>query len=377
MTSPPPLPRLQPLGKVAHVGASELDCLRSCPLRFLLDRDQTLRKLQPYAASAALGIAAHATLASLLSAQRTRSEIENLTRTVAQDVFDQALARECAKRDAAIAERGRLSGDSTEAPAALPYASMTRARVTRFAAQRFGESWHWRVPTLFERGRGNAAGSHRIDEGVEPELGLRSGDGTLRGIADAVTRKGTSVLIEEFKSGESTPERLDNWKHQLLLYAYLYREQRGVLPSALRVHSLASGSYEFPCTGAEAEETAARARADLLALNSSIDRGATAEDLARPAEKTCSQCLHRPWCESYWAAAAPGSNGADLEGTVGDTNAWEASLLLRSGQSVRVNFRALRIVPSRGERLRICSARLENANSIHCVRGTSVWRAGQ
>jgi hypothetical protein len=274
-----------------------------------------------------------------------------------------------------IAERGELPGDSTEEPSGLPFYGMTRARLARFAEQRFGERWLWAEPSFVRRRAGQPAdaGGPAL-RAIEAELPIRSGDGLVRGVADSVDGRDGKVVIEELKSGEVTPERLERWKHQLLIYAHLYREQYGRVPDLLRVHSLPGGTHEFPCAEDEARNAVAETRAALQDLNRRIDAGVAASDLARPSEAGCSQCSHRPWCEPYWTASAPGSNGADVEGNVASADGWEADVALSASRTVSVDFKALRIAPGIGSRLRICGSLPGKDGALRCGRGTSVWR---
>jgi hypothetical protein len=283
---------------------------------------------------------------------------------------------ECQRRDAAIAERGELPGDSTDAPRGLPFYAMTRARVARFAEQRFGELWLWPVPRLDVRPLHHAGEKRERSRDVEPELPLQSRDGLIRGSADAVDQGKSDVVIEEFKTGKATPERLKSWKQQLLIYAHLYREQYGQLPKLLRVHSLASGAYDFPCVEEEAANAAEVTRAALHELNQRIASGARPEDLARPSESACKRCPHRAWCEPYWSAAAPGSNGMDVDGTIVSADGWEADLVGPPGTVIRVSFKALRVALRVGMRVRICGARIGSEGKLTCDRTTSVWRVG-
>lgn len=371
----PLIPPIEVLNSVPRLSASEAERLLACPLRIVFDHDPLLRRLHPYAASALVGNAAHVTIAALIKAcARGVQHGGETTRDVTVRMFDAALAQECARRDARIAKRGELPGDSLEPPPALPFYAMTRARLARFARQRLGERWTWPLPQL------DAGASRRVDEpgrrlaAIESELPLQSSDGLIRGIADLVDHSGENVIVEELKTGEATPERLRSWKHQLLIYAKLYRDQYGCYPALLRVHSLAAGTYEFPCVEEEAAAASEAARAALSDLNQRLAGGASPEDLARPSEAACSTCPHRAWCEPYWSAAAPEANGADTQGVIVNTSGWEADLCLPSGDRVRADFKALRVVPRTGTEIRICGARVEAGGKLVCHRGTSAWR---
>ncbi|HVW30395.1 MAG TPA: PD-(D/E)XK nuclease family protein [Polyangiaceae bacterium] len=376
MRLPPALPAIAPLAPLPHVAASELHHLLECPLHYVLDRDAQLRRLQPYAGAAIVGTAAHATLAALTRAFVDGAPgVKDSTRSVARKLFDAALERECLRRDKAIAERGELPGDSRESPPELPFYGLTRARLARLAEERFGARWCCAPPRLASRsGQESAGEGSRAPRIVEVEYPLRSRDGLVRGIADSIDGRNGQLVIEELKSGEATPERLAIWRQQLLIYAELYRELHGLLPGMLRVQSLPSGVHEFSCTAEECAQAADGARAALLDLNRRIEDGATIRDLARPSAKACANCAHRPWCEAYWTEGMPGSTGSDFTGTVSRTDGWETTLVLDGGQEVRVDFKAVQLVPAAGSRLRVCGVRADSASPVRCGRNTAVWR---
>jgi hypothetical protein len=102
--------------------------------------------------------------------------------------------------------------------------------------------------------------------------------------------------------------------------------------------------------------------------------GAGPGDLARPSAAGCTNCRHRAWCDSYWLAGTPGSEGGDVEGTVINVDGWLAELESRSGERVTLNSRALRVTPSSGMRVRVCGARAVSVGVLLCRQGTSLWR---
>ena len=371
------IPALAGLRPVGQVTASESERLALCPLRFVLDRDPALRGLQPFTAAAILGSAAHSSLASLIRAEAAGvlSGQEHSTRAIARTGFDESLSRECARRDRAIAERGPLPGDSTEEPASTPFYAMTRARFVRFASQRFGETWRWAQRAAAERAGGQGPRAELpVSHAIAAELRLASRDGLVVGIADSVDRRNGQVAIEEFKTGEATPDRLGSWKQQLLIYAHLYLEHYGTAPSQLRIYSLPSGPHEFTFDESEGRAAADAARAALQSLNQRLAAGAKAADLAQPAAAACTFCPHRPWCEPYWRAGMPGSNGADLEGTAAEVDGWAADMVLAGGSRARIDFKGVRVRPIAGARMRVCGTFRSADGSLRTGTATSVWR---
>jgi len=375
MDTLPKRPQIGALKSADHVSASAAARLLACPLSFAFDADTDLRRWKPFLAPALLGTAAHVALAALVRCRDSGIVFasNNRTRDVARQTFEEALAEVCRVRDVKIDERGPLSGENVEPPAHLPFYAMTRARVARFAEERFGERWPWTKPTIRPENFQQKGGPQPRRDGG-PELPLRSRDGLIRGSADAVNRNGSDIIIEEFKTGEATPERLGAWKHQLLIYAHLYREQFGCSPTILRVQSLRGPAHEFACVDREAANAGQITIRAFSDLNNQIANGAGPEALARPSAEVCVHCSHRVWCEPYWSAFAPGSEGADAEGTIVSVDGWEADLLRPTGDVTRVSFKALRITPRSGVRIRICGARVEADGKLACHRATSVWR---
>jgi PD-(D/E)XK nuclease superfamily len=117
LNPPPAMQVVGPFGEVPYISASGSERLLVCSLRYLLDREPAVRRVQPFVATALVGTAAHKALSALTDAQ-LRGEAEDApvqsTRDVAVRLFDQALAKECERRDEVIADRGRLPGDATE-----------------------------------------------------------------------------------------------------------------------------------------------------------------------------------------------------------------------------------------------------------------------
>jgi hypothetical protein len=383
VTALPMLPKIDAFKSAPHIAASQAERLLACELRFLLDQDLALRSMQPYSAAALVGTAAHAALAALTRAHEARplDEAPKDTRAVARQAFDLALTFECSRRDRAIASRGELPGDSTEEPSALPFYSMTRARLARLVHERFGPDWSWREPIFGERAASITTTSTRHDaltrhdlRAIEPELRLRSADGLIVGVADSVEQHDGTVVIEELKSGEATTERLAGWRRQLLIYGHLYSEQFGHAPSLLRVRSLPDGVRDFPYAADEAAQAVDDLRAAFRALNARIATGASAGELARPSQAGCPGCPHRPWCEPYWAAGVAIRSDADLEGMIGEVDGWTAVIEVISGTTLRVDFRASGVAPRAATRVRICGARLDPGGTLRCTRLTSVWR---
>jgi hypothetical protein len=371
----PSLPRPGPLKSLSRLTASEAEMFLRCALRVVLDRDDMLAGLRPFVAAAALGTAAHAALAAMVVAygRNEAANTESQTRVIAAALFDEAIIRVCALRDERLAARGELPGDCTDAPTALPFYALTRARFARLAAERFGTTWRAPLPQLDSaRRRTTSQPAVRPRAAIQVEVPLQSLDGLIRGVADIIDETGEVVAIEELKSGAGTEERLRSWTFQLLLYARLYLEQHGPKPVALRVRSLASGTLEIPYSEQEAAAAMESVRAALNVTNELIANGAPATELARPSTSVCARCGHRAWCEPYWTQRGSGDS-ADAEGRVLEVNGWDVTLETSSTALVSVNLKALRRMPSLHDRIRICDARMPSPTRLIADRTTAAW----
>lgn len=367
------VPAASSLRPIGSVSVSEAEQLMACRLRVVFNSDPVLRSMRPTPASALLGTAAHNAIASLSSAARDGNEeaIPIPTRVVAQQAFDAALRAICERRDAQIASRGLLPGECTDAPVALPFYAITRSRFSRVARNRFGEQWRWRKPVLSRAtGREREPPEH-LGVGVHVEVPLHSQDGRLRGVADEIIVSARDAEIEEFKTGELTPDRLPGWTLQLRLYAHLLEERYQIRPSRLRVRSISGDTHELPCEMPAAHDDAAGVLAELTRLNEQIASGVRAADLAAPSTVACIRCGHRPWCGSYWSTPAARS-GNDLDGVVASVNGWRASIATSDG-TVLVDFRWYGSTPSTATRIRVCDAKRDTDGTIVLERTSSVW----
>lgn len=374
------LPPAGVLHLVGGISVSDAESLLSCSLRAAFNNDSMLRRMRPVVASALLGTAAHNALASMANAARPENRAANTpkstTRQVAQEAFDAALCALCDERDAQIADRGPLPGESNERPTELPFYAVTRARLVRFARKRLGDDWLWKWPRPLMHGVNPhplLSSTSSIAEGPHTEVSLHSSDGRLRGIADSIIVAADNVTIEEFKTGELTHDRVPGWTLQLMLYGYLFEQTYGIRPKTLRVHSIGGATHDIAYDHRVAEAEAERVRCALSTLNEAIGGGALAQDLAAPAQTTCLHCSHRAWCEAYWTSPVPGLVGTDLDGVVAKIDGWKVFLLRSDGSTIVVDFRWYGCLPLQGQRLRLCDARIGRDQTVLADRSTSVW----
>ncbi len=366
------LPVASALRPIGNVSVSEAEQLMTCPLRLVFNNDPVLRAMRPTPASALLGTAAHNAIASMSSATRDTSETApTATRIIAQQAFDNALRAVCERRDGQIATRGVLPGECTDTADSLPFYAITRSRFSRVARNRFGEQWRWSKPVASRGGGREREPPERMGIGVHAEVPLHSQDGRLRGIADEVIISAHDTEIEEFKTGELTPDRLPGWTLQLVLYAHLLEQRYQICPSRLRVRSISGDTHELPCDMRVAHAEAARILEKLSRLNEQISSGSRPADLAAPSTSACARCAHRPWCGSYWAT--PSARFAnDLEGVVASVSGWRASVAT-GNETVMVDFRWYGSLPSAGARIRVCDAKREDDGTVVLERSSSAW----
>lgn len=358
---------------IGSVSVSEAEQLMTCRLRVVFNNDPVLRSMRPTPASALLGTAAHNAIASMSNAARDANQevAPAPTRLIAQQTFDNALRALCERRDEQIATRGILPGECTEIADSLPFYAITRSRFSRVARNRFGEQWRWKKPVPSRATGRDREPPDRLGIGVHAEVPLHSQDGRLRGIADEIVVSMHGAEIEEFKTGELTPERLPGWTLQLVLYAHLLEQRYQIRPSRLRIRCISGDTHEIACDIRAAHDEAARVLDELSRLNEQIAAGARAADLAAPSTAACARCAHRPWCGSYWTTSSARSDN-DVDGVVVSVTGWRASIVTSSETAV-VDFRWYGSLPSAGDRIRICDARRESNGMVVPERSSSVW----
>lgn len=143
------------------------------------------------------------------------------------------------------------------------------------------------------------------------EVWLETSDGAVGGRVDKILVTGEDVTIIDFKSGlvtensSATTGVKMEYEVQLKLYAALYREVAGRLPTRLHVVGLDGKSHEVKFSTGECEALLQDARDILGRTNAIISSAVSAEEkrraLARPSADACRYCEYRPGCSSYLA----------------------------------------------------------------------------
>jgi len=140
---------------------------------------------------------------------------------------------------------------------------------------------------------------------------LRSLDGMLRGQFDLVERRPEGWVLVDYKSGDvldvegdGTAQIKESYQLQLLLYAALLAEVKGIRIHKALLKTLDGWEHEVPIDPAQAVKVARQARQLLDEFNKIVKKDSG--DLARPLPKDnsnhifgCMGCLYRPVCKSY------------------------------------------------------------------------------
>jgi len=165
------------------------------------------------------------------------------------------------------------------------------------------------------------------------EEALVSLDGKLRGRVDLVEHRTEGWVLVDFKSGEvleddeeGSPRIKGSYEFQILLYAALLLEAKGIEICSGVLKTLDGREHQIPVNRTKAEGAAQEARQLLEEFNSHCG-GGNASSLAAPMPSSwenhvfgCSGCLFRPSCTAYIVASKPSVKGTswprDVIGTV-------------------------------------------------------------
>jgi len=139
------------------------------------------------------------------------------------------------------------------------------------------------------------------------EKWFESKDKLLAGKIDLIIITETDLEIIDFKTGAIMEDVLDDsgevftevkeeYKAQLKLYAYLYFENTGNLPTKLSLVDLAKQKFTVDFSLSECIEMFEEAKKLLQCTNESIDTGIFD---ANPTQTNCRYCLYRPACSFY------------------------------------------------------------------------------
>ena len=114
-------------------------------------------------------------------------------------------------------------------------------------------------------------------------------DVLIRGKIDIVYRFGNDTVIVDYKTGEMTADKLDDYRLQLGIYALALNRAEYSVPSKLVVHSLTSGeSHEISCSSALLDEIADSLTVSLNSMASG--------DFDPVYSGRCDSCLFKEMC---------------------------------------------------------------------------------
>jgi len=194
------------------------------------------------------------------------------------------------------------------------------------------------------------------------EASLRSHDGLLRGRIDLLERREEpeGFVLIDYKSGgvldvedDGVEQIQERYQLQLLLYAALLLEAKGIRIKKAVLKTLDGREHEVPIDIVEAEKAALQARELLREFNEIAQEGLN--DLARPLPKDnlnhtfgCAGCLYRPVCKPYLNANRfPEENKKwpnDVIGRVTSVNRVYESICIKiqpfeGAEAITINFR--------------------------------------
>lgn len=156
------------------------------------------------------------------------------------------------------------------------------------------------------------------------EKWFESKDKLIAGKIDLVIEVGEETEIIDFKTGAIKQDVLDDagetfsdakeeYKEQLKLYAYLYFENTGRLPTLLSLVDLAKQKFMISFSQTECSSLFEEAKILLKSTNDSINRGTF---VANPTEKNCKYCFYRPACSFFLNQLKTNYSSNDVTGIV-------------------------------------------------------------
>lgn len=277
MTLPaPPKPVRRP---VTRFSPTLLEAISTCKLQAAFSLDPAFQTLRRPGPAALLGQAAHRLLEDAARG-RFRSVPPGELPEVLQAAWDDEM-RDAAARLAT----GRL--EPPPPPVAWPGYELTRVRLLRRLARQL------RQPRATHPGTATVAVERPLED---PSTGLY-------GRPDRVEQAGLHVRVVDAKTGLEQTDIRPAQRRQLLLYAYLVRQQLGRWPDEVAVEDVAGRRLVEPVLPAEAAAVAQEAAATVRQFNSALAESPSALALATPTAKACRRCPFRVVCWPFWQAA--------------------------------------------------------------------------
>lgn len=319
-------------------GPSELEIMRSCPLRSCFEASPGYERRLGFAAR--VGSAFHQTLQSF-SYNPLPTSSHDQTAAEARYRFEQELRQQSTEANSRIRERG-LPRDQARMDCAAEAAVAEALRIA-------GEGSITFIHPQAKRNRDTASIEYPVAGSpppapnplppVEIEAPVQSSDGLLRGRVDRAEHRPEGVRLVDYKSAlrGDLPGR---YERQVQLYAYLWHETRGEWPTVgLVLYPLTATLHPVPIEAAVCVALVA----ETIALINRTQAEPSPAKLAQPGD-VCQVCDFRPWCRPFWQwqAAEPSPTEAlhraklGFEGKITrlelTDHTWHLSLAWRNAQ---------------------------------------------
>lgn len=272
-------------------GPTELEIMRSCPLRSCFEASPGYERRLGFAAR--IGSAFHRTLQSFSqfplpadspdqtaaeARQRFERELQNQIAEAASRPRERGLPRDQARMDCAaeatVAEALRVGGEDSVV--------VTRSRpIGEHSASGGGDT--------------RALQSPNSTPAVEIEVLVQSGDGLFRGRVDRAEHWPEGLRLVDYKSAlrGDLPGR---YERQVQLYAFLWHEARGEWPVAgLVLYPLTATSHPVTVE----PDTCQQLATETVSLVKRTQTEPSLAQLALPGD-VCQVCDFRPWCRPFW-----------------------------------------------------------------------------
>lgn len=177
------------------------------------------------------------------------------------------------------------------------------------------------------------------------EKWVESKDKMIAGKIDLVIEEELETEIIDFKTGAITQDVLDDdgeifseikeeYKVQLKLYAYLYFENSGKLPTQLSLVDLTKQKFNVDFSKAECISIFEKSKELLKVTNESINKGIF---VAYPSKENCMFCLYRPACSFFLNNLRTDYSFRDISGLVKNVVKYQngnVSVFLESGEKL-------------------------------------------
>lgn len=198
---------------------------------------------------------------------------------------------------------------------------------------------------------------------------LKTPDGVCIGRADYIKEANDFIEIIDYKSVEKIePERLEDYKVQLKLYAAIFHAERREWPSSLKIMLISGRPIEIEFTQDECKELLKEVYELFYKVNSIINKKTSENEsllseLAKPSPNICHFCSFRPVCTPYWNARKSLPNGSwpnDIYGTIEESGPWGKDRIYLKLKTLDCNeeIKVINLLPKRHPGLEIGSQKV-------------------